>query len=200
MKPGPAPNYDRDAVLGAAMEVFWVRGYSDTKLDEILKTAGIGRQSLYSGFGDKHALFLVALERYVEQFIEVRVQILDNDQSTDGLGGVRTVISGWKSGVELPDRRGCLAANTSVELGRRSDRKVEALIANGRQRVEDAFIRSFERAKALGTLSENADPIGMARVTMMTADGLSSAVKTTSNHSAYGASTLDQLMKFIESA
>ena len=80
------------------------------------------------------------------------------------------------------------------------EREVEALISNGRQRVEDAFIRSFERAKDLGGISLEADPIGLARVTMMTADGLSSVVKTTSNYNAYGKSVLDQLLKFIESA
>ncbi len=200
MKPGPSPKYDRDAVLDAAMEVFWVRGYADTKLSEILDRTGIGRQSLYSGFGDKNALFLAALERYIGAVLDPRAKTLESDRSVDGLGGVRQVIEDWKLGVSFPDRRGCLVANTSAEVGRRGDRDVEALISAGRQRVEDAFIRSFERAKDLRGISATSDPIGLARVTMMTADGLSSAVKTTSNYAAYGKSALDQLMRFIESA
>lgn len=200
MKRGPAPKYDHDAVLDAAMEIFWIRGYADTKLSEIIDRTGIGRQSLYSGFGDKNALFLAALERYIGAVLEPRVQILENDTSADGLGGVRQIVEDWKQGVSLSDRRGCLVANTSAELGRRADREVEALIAGGRQRVEDAFVRSFERAKSLGGVSASADPIGLARVTMMTADGLSSVVKTTSNHAAYGKSALEQLLRFIEAA
>lgn len=200
MKRGPAPKYDREAVLDAAMEVFWVRGFADAKMSEIIDRTGIGRQSLYSGFGDKNELFLAALERYIGAVLDPRVRILENDTSADGLGGVRQIVEDWKQGVSLSDRRGCLVANTSAELGRRGDREVEALIAGGRQRVEDAFVRSFERAKALGGLSASADPIGLARVTMMTADGLSSVVKTTSNYAAYGKSALEQLLRFIEAA
>ena len=177
-----------------------MRGYADTKLSEIIDRAGIGRQSLYSGFGDKNALFLAALEHYVASVLDPRIEILEQDQSPDGLDGVRQVVETWKQGISLPDRRGCLVANTSAELGRRGDRAVEAVISDGRQRVEDAFIRSFERAKAVGGVSPTADPIGLARVTMMTADGLSSVVKTTSNYTAYGTSALDQLLRFIESA
>ncbi|MDJ0922843.1 MAG: TetR/AcrR family transcriptional regulator [Henriciella sp.] len=200
MKPGPAPKYDRKAVLDAAMEIFWSRGYTVSKLDEILETTGIGRQSLYSGFGDKHSLYLLALEHYIEQVIEPRLDLLASDQSEDGLGGMRQLIEDWKVWASMPDRRGCLIANTSVELGRRFDEQTEAILANTRQRLEDAFVRTFERAKSLNTLSETADPLGMARVTMATVDGLSSVIKTASNGAAYGASTLDQLLSFIESA
>ncbi|MDJ0978561.1 MAG: TetR/AcrR family transcriptional regulator [Erythrobacter sp.] len=200
MKRGPAPSYSRDAVLDAATEVFWARGYTDAKLDEILELTGVGRQSLYSGFGDKRTLFIQALERYVENFIEPRVLYLEDDDSHDGLGGVRQLIEEWKQGVALVDRRGCLVANSSAELGRRGDREIESHLASARQRVEDALVKCLDRAKTLGTLSPNADPTAIARVALMTADGLSCAMKTTTNQAAYGVSTLDQLMTFIEGA
>jgi TetR/AcrR family transcriptional repressor of nem operon len=58
--------FDRDAVLHKAMEVFWSRGYGATSIQDLVKHMGINRQSLYDTFGDKHALYLQALDRYGE--------------------------------------------------------------------------------------------------------------------------------------
>src|SRR5882762_5197437 len=62
--------FDRDEALHKAMEVFWSRGYKATSIQDLVKHMGINRQSLYDTFGDKHALYLLALDRYRE--IEVR--------------------------------------------------------------------------------------------------------------------------------
>ncbi|MEO0329020.1 MAG: TetR/AcrR family transcriptional regulator [Pseudomonadota bacterium] len=200
MKPGPSPKYDRDTVLDMAMKVFWLRGYPDTNLKEVLDRAGIGRQSLYAGFGDKHSLFLSALERYFECLLEPRIEMLYQDQSGDGLGGVRGVIDDWRIGAASADRRGCLFANTITELGRRRDPEIEKILVEGRQKVEDAFVHAFTRASMLGGISDQADPIALARLTINVADGLSMQVKISRDQIAYGNMTLDQLMKFIQSA
>ena len=56
--------FDRDEALQRAMEVFWSRGYEAASVGELVKQMGINRQSLYDTFGDKHALYLQALDRY----------------------------------------------------------------------------------------------------------------------------------------
>src|SRR2546421_1155785 len=58
--------FDRDEALQKAMEVFWSRGYEAASIQELVKQMGINRQSLYDTFGDKHALYLAALDRYRE--------------------------------------------------------------------------------------------------------------------------------------
>src|SRR5258708_33708597 len=58
--------FDRDEVLHKAMEVFWTRGYEGASVQDLVKHMGINRQSIYDTFGDKHALFLQALDRYRE--------------------------------------------------------------------------------------------------------------------------------------
>ncbi len=55
--------FDRDEVLHKAMEVFWTRGYEGTSIQDLVKHMGINRQSIYDTFGDKHSLFLQALDR-----------------------------------------------------------------------------------------------------------------------------------------
>src|SRR5215207_11169722 len=58
--------FDRDEALQRAMEVFWARGYGATSVGNLVRHMGINRQSLYDTFGDKHALYLQALDRYRE--------------------------------------------------------------------------------------------------------------------------------------
>ena len=53
--------------LTAAMEVFWRLGYERASLDQLLDAMGISKQSLYDTFGDKRALYLLALAAYREQ-------------------------------------------------------------------------------------------------------------------------------------
>lgn len=61
---GRPPSYDADVALTAAMRTFWKAGYAATSLDDITAATGMNRPSLYAAFGDKHAIYLKALERY----------------------------------------------------------------------------------------------------------------------------------------
>jgi TetR/AcrR family transcriptional repressor of nem operon len=54
--------FNRDEVLRKAMEVFWSRGYEAASINTLVKYMGINRQSLYDTFGDKHALYLQAID------------------------------------------------------------------------------------------------------------------------------------------
>lgn len=58
--------FDPDAALQQAMELFWEHGYEATSLAQLTDRLGIGRASLYATFGDKRELYLQALRRYLE--------------------------------------------------------------------------------------------------------------------------------------
>ena len=60
---GRPRSFDADAVLDKARAVFWNLGYAAASLDDIAKATGLNRPSLYAAFGDKHALYMAALER-----------------------------------------------------------------------------------------------------------------------------------------
>ncbi|GAC1520483.1 MAG: hypothetical protein NVS3B11_19900 [Collimonas sp.] len=46
--------------------MFWHAGYGGSSLDDLSAATGMNRPSLYAVFGDKHALYLQTLDRYVE--------------------------------------------------------------------------------------------------------------------------------------
>src|SRR5580658_5632457 len=62
---GRPRSFDAEAAVERAMGVFWSRGYYATALPDLLRATKLSRGSLYAAFGDKHSLFLRALDRYI---------------------------------------------------------------------------------------------------------------------------------------
>jgi len=56
--------FDRDKALLAAIDVFWAKGYDGASMKDLTEAMGIKAPSLYASFGDKHNLFLQAIDRY----------------------------------------------------------------------------------------------------------------------------------------
>jgi len=59
--------YDPEQALERAMHTFWKRGYCGTTLDDLSAAMHMNRPSLYAGFGDKHQLYLKAMQRFQAQ-------------------------------------------------------------------------------------------------------------------------------------
>src|SRR5215203_525189 len=62
---GRPRSFDTEVAVERAMGVFWSRGYHGTALPDLLRATKLSRGSLYAAFGDKHSLFLRALDRYI---------------------------------------------------------------------------------------------------------------------------------------
>ncbi len=67
MPRGRPRQFDEDAALGAAMQLFWEKGLSATSLDDLESAMGMRRPSIYLAFGDKEALYRKALARFCGQ-------------------------------------------------------------------------------------------------------------------------------------
>jgi TetR/AcrR family transcriptional regulator, transcriptional repressor for nem operon len=60
-------HFDENAVLGTVVQLFWRQGMSATGIQDVVTATGVNRSSLYATFGDKHALYLAALDRYLDE-------------------------------------------------------------------------------------------------------------------------------------
>lgn len=58
--------FDREAALHAAMLVFWRKGFSAASMNDLCDAMSIRSPSLYAAFGSKEALYLEAVEHYVQ--------------------------------------------------------------------------------------------------------------------------------------
>lgn len=169
---GRPRQFDPDEVLGRCMQLFWSRGYEATSLDDLLRETGLGRQSLYNGFGDKHALFLAALRRYDEQSDEAMRSCFA------GAGPVREALRGFMMGVAdragERKRRGCFMVNSAVELSPH-DPATAALVAAQHRFMEKVLRDALERAQERGEISAGKEPRALARFLVVVLHGLNVA-------------------------
>ena len=175
---GRPREFDETAVLDAAMDLFWEQGYEATCVAELSKRCGIGRQSMYNAFGDKHALFAQALERYRTERIGRVIGMLDAPGSP--LANVEAVLDMWEQHWEDPAFKGCLMVNSIAELGVRDPElgpKLDTIL----QSIEDAFYRTLRRAQAEGEILADRDPRALARAVTALAQGMSVVGKVSSS-------------------
>ncbi len=166
---GRPKEFDRDEALDKAMELFWTRGYEATGMRDLLRHMGIGRQSLYDTFGDKHSLFVEAVKHYNRCVTQGIVDQLSAAGSP--LENIRSTLAALGEKVTDGKCRGCLLTNTLVELAPHDDEVADAarLVLN---RIESAFRRVLERAIGQGELPANANVRALARYFTSTIQGL----------------------------
>ncbi len=110
--------FNQDDVLYKAMLLFWARGYEATSVRDLTSAMGISSSSLYEAFGDKHAIYMAALERYCRLEQERTVQIAA--AAADPADFVARLFASLDT-IAISDVRtqGSLAFNAMVEFGAR---------------------------------------------------------------------------------
>ncbi|MEC4018736.1 TetR/AcrR family transcriptional regulator [Streptomyces sp. H27-D2] len=169
--------FDPDAALQSALELFWQRGFEATSMSDLVQHLGIARASIYGTFGSKHELYAKALERYGEQ----RDTSLLEELSRPGpaLPAVRAVVRRFADEAACDDlRRGCFVTNTAVELAPR-DRELTRRVEASWDSVETALTSALMRARAQGELPEERDPRALARLLLVLMQGIRVVGKAT---------------------
>ncbi|WP_068496680.1 TetR/AcrR family transcriptional regulator [Paenibacillus kribbensis] len=119
--------FDEIEVLDKAMQLFWEQGYEKTSMTDLVKHMGIHRRSLYDTFGDKHTLFLMALDRYDSKISASLARGVK--RSKTAMEALQSVVGILICGEE-DSPSGCLMVNSAVELAARdadvSDKSAEA--------------------------------------------------------------------------
>lgn len=172
----PRPRkFDVDHVIDSAMELFWTRGYEATSLSDLTAELGIHPGSLYRTFGDKHALFLRALERYHEtRALRVGSALLAGGPVLPRIRGV--LIGLIEIAAEETEPRGCLVANAVGEL-LPSDKAVGKAVSISLAEVERAFLQGLRLAEEQGEIPAGLDLPGWALALTMLIQGLQVIVK-----------------------
>jgi TetR/AcrR family transcriptional regulator, transcriptional repressor for nem operon len=121
---------------------------------------GLGRGSLYDTFGDKHSLYLAALDRYCSLTLE---QIAPSQQQPASLQ--ETLESLFQSYIDIlvsdPARRGCFLVNASIELASH-DPEVLKRVQSANQSTEEVFYLLLIKAQAAGELAWTHNPHQLA--------------------------------------
>ncbi|MFS0868774.1 TetR/AcrR family transcriptional regulator [Paenibacillus xylanilyticus] len=110
--------FDENVVLDKAMKLFWEQGYEKTSMTDLVEHMGIHRRSLYDTFGDKHTLFLKAIDRFRTKVnTELAGVVKGSETAVDALQLIISYMIYGNGDKESPS--GCLMVNSAVELAMR---------------------------------------------------------------------------------
>ncbi|WP_226362801.1 TetR/AcrR family transcriptional regulator [Pseudonocardia sp. ICBG1142] len=153
----PRPRqFDEKRVLSSVQAAFWDKGYAGTSLDDLLAASGLGKGSLYGAFGDKRSLFLRVLREYDDaNDAMLRTRLEQSDRAVDV---VRDFVTGPlrdPDGAEA--RRGCLLANTAMELSA-DVAEVAAEARRSYAATTTLLAEAVRRAQREGDVTPHVDP------------------------------------------
>lgn len=135
--------YNVEAVLNQAIDVFLEHGYHGAIMDEIIARTDFNRRGFYIEFGSKQ----VFLYRVLNYYQTTRLHnIMEHLESNHGLDSISVFFTDY---VEHIKGKGCLLINCITELGF-DDQKIQEIGRHYLDRLQLDFISCLEKALALG--------------------------------------------------
>lgn len=154
-------DFDEEEILRKAIAIFWEKGYNATSLYDLIDGLGIGRSSIYHAFGDKHTLFVKALELYQQNGIEkIRAIINDAPSVKEGIGNLLQSVVKDVLSNDCP--KGCFKVNSEVEVAS-SDELIKKMVSDDDLLIEKLLFEAIKRAQKEGAISTSKNPMALAR-------------------------------------
>ncbi|HEX4252079.1 MAG TPA: TetR family transcriptional regulator [Pseudonocardia sp.] len=161
--------FDPDVALERAMELFWRQGYAATSVADLVAHLGVARASLYATFGNKHDLYVAALERYMGRGDPNLVEVLATP------GPVLPVIGAVLRAAAAPTPQGlppgCMVVNAAAECPP-EDVVVRRRLELNWAAIEVALTSALLRARAQGEVRADTDAVSTARFLLVLMQGI----------------------------
>jgi TetR/AcrR family transcriptional repressor of nem operon len=165
----PRPReFDEDVALDAAMRRFWANGFAATSVRDLGDAMGLGQASVYNAFGDKRALFIQCLDRYLDANMRARIARVERAAPP------RKAIEAFLAEIverSLESRLGCLLANAAQEVAPH-DPEIAEVVAGRLGELEAFFLRCVIAGQGDGSIASDVDPGDAARLLLTTVMGL----------------------------
>lgn len=148
MSAGRPREFDADAALDKALEVFKQKGYEAASLPDLTAAMGISRPSLYAAFGNKEELFQKALDRYNEKMSQAMENMLAAPTAREA---VARLLGSVIETNKCKGAKGCLNVQAALVCGDDAE-GVRQELSSRRARIEWMLRQRFEKALAEGDL------------------------------------------------
>jgi TetR/AcrR family transcriptional repressor of nem operon len=152
--------FDEQAVLDAAVQCFWARGYEATSVRDLIEKTGITGASLYNAFGDKRSLYQKALDHYVDQSVADRIERCTGLAPRQAICAFLTEIVERSLGD--PESKGCMLVNAALDVAPH-DPEFQRIVAGVLVQMEEFFRRCVEAGQFDGTITRSQAPEDLAR-------------------------------------
>jgi AcrR family transcriptional regulator len=160
MQIGRPREFDTQQALDRATELFWRKGYEGTSLSDLTEELGITRPSLYAAFGNKEALFRLAIDRYEAKAGAYRTRALT---AKSAYAMARQLLEGAADlHGDKKNPVGCLGVHGALACSQEAD-AIRQELSSRRRAGEKAIRQRLEHAKAEGDLPADSNPADLAR-------------------------------------
>lgn len=161
--------FEEEDALEAARDKFWELGYEATSMSDLSTATGLGTQSLYNTFGNKHALFV----RILDDYADIQVKALEKAfaSSEDPWDSAISAVTFQDADRLALRSEGCLMANSAAALSAH-DEDVRACTVRMYTGVREAFCEQIQRAKDCGEIGEDLDVEETARALLTVMQGV----------------------------
>jgi TetR/AcrR family transcriptional repressor of nem operon len=173
--------FDTEAVVSRAMELFWSRGYEATSVRDLTEHLGIGQGSLYAAFGDKDGLYRAALEHYRTTLAAAALRSLE--EGADVRSAIRTMLTGRILIATELGGRGCLVVNAACER-LPADPSIRRIVRDVQDASRDALAEVLRSAVERGEIAPKHDPDTLAAFLLSFLNGLLVSSKITPDRGA----------------
>jgi TetR/AcrR family transcriptional repressor of nem operon len=168
--------FDTEAALERAMEVFRARGYEAATTRELAAAMGIGAGSLYAAFGNKESLYVAALQLHREQAAALTERHLS--VTSDPREIIRFLLrQACARSAPAPIGPDCLLTSAAIERAGR-DPRVDRLMRDATAALEESFAEMLRAARERGQLAPGSDIVALARFLITTMQGLRVMART----------------------
>lgn len=172
-------DFDEAEVLSKAVCIFWHKGYNGTSMQDLVDGLGISRSSLYDTFGDKHALYIKALDSYQKAGGSQMCDIINNTASAKE--AIQKLLELTMSALLNDEqRKGCFMVNAEIELAS-LDAEVKTVICRNEQQFENAVLSAIKKGQDSGEIHNRQDALALARFIMNAVRGMQVSAKATAD-------------------
>jgi TetR/AcrR family transcriptional repressor of nem operon len=172
---GRPREFDRDRAIQQAMGVFWQRGYEAASVQELGAAMKLNPGSLYNSFGDKHSLFLEALQCYQQQEFETACTNFPR-WGTGRVAIERFFTFVIDQDLADPDHKGCFMVNAAAELADH-DPEVKARVLASRANMAELLHSAIIQGQQLGEIAADRPARELAEFLVNVLFGLRITVK-----------------------
>jgi TetR/AcrR family transcriptional repressor of nem operon len=155
--------FDEEQTLSRALDVFWVKGYGATSLQDIATATGVLRGSLYNAYRDKDTLFLRVFQRYTDDFLSEAAEILAQPNIDRALGDLFDFTITSMTGGVPP--RGCFSTKTAIDT-KAEDPRINAALRGLLDALEEVVRERLSKEDARPRLTIPPGEAARALITM----------------------------------
>lgn len=146
--------FNEEAAIEKAMEVFWEKGYSAASMRDLTTAMKINSSSLYNTIGDKHALFVKCIKNYTHSHMEQAKKRAQAARSP--LHAIIDLLNNSVNDI-INKANSCMIIKTTFEIAN-DDEEILAILKHNGDATHLLIGSLLQKAKKEGELSADTDP------------------------------------------